>query len=356
MTHHPLDLPDVFRLASGARVHTPQDWVQRRGELRALLLDLVYGPLPPAPTATHWDFLHSAGTRSDDARLHGTSLMTGRIRFEGTDAAPFCLQIWLPQGVGPFSVLLTGDACWYYATDDVKARVLARGYALAMFNRVELAADPEAQAGWQRPASGFASHGAIAAWAWGYHRCVDVLRGMEAIRADQIAVVGHSRGGKASVLAGATDERIALTSANNSGAAGAGSFHHLGEGAEGLTDIVTAFPHWFGPRLADFAGQEASLPLDLHYLKALIAPRALLTTEALGDLWANPHGTRLTYEAAREVFAWLDAEDRIALHEREGGHAHLLPDWEALLGFADRIFNKNSQKSASSLHSLLLNK
>ena len=43
----------------------------------------------------------------------------------------------------------------------------------------------------------------------------------------------------------------------------------------------------------------------------LVAPRGLLCTEALGDLWANPSGTWQAYLAAREAFQFLGAADRI---------------------------------------------
>jgi dienelactone hydrolase len=329
--------PELLRLDSGARVQTPGDWSRRRAELRGLL-DLVYGALPEAPTATHGEVLHRASLKSHDARLHGATLLTVRIRCEGSEAPAFSLQLWLPQGDGPFPVILTGDGCWYYATDEVKARLLARGYALAQFNRVELAPDPEVPDAAVRPEHGWASHGALAVWAWGYHRCVDVLQARSdalRVRPDQIVVVGHSRGGKAALLAGAADERIALTSANNSGAAGAGSFQVLGQGAEALADVVQAFPHWFGPRLAAFAGRESELPLDMHCLLALVAPRALLTTEARDDLWANPEGTHYTHQVARQAYALLGAADCLALRVRDGGHAHLPGDWLALLDFAD---------------------
>ena len=80
------------------------------------------------------------------------------------------------------------------------------------------------------------------------------------------------------------------------------------------------------------------LPFDQHTVKALIAPRALLSTEALGDLWANPKGTQQTYTAAKEVFNFLGASDRIGIVFRPGKHEQNADDWNALLDFADQQF------------------
>jgi hypothetical protein len=320
-------LQDPFIQASANRLATKEEWTAQRQHLLAPLLALQYGAMPPVPDSVHAELLHSAVVHS----LGGARLLSLRVHaaFEATTS--FGMQVWLPPGDGPWPVVLTGDACWHYATDAVKSEVLQRGYALAQFNRTELAADPPAQTAPSR-------HAAIATWAWGYHRCIDALLQLGEVKAKQITVVGHSRGGKAALLAGATDERIALTSANNSGAGGAGSYLCLGPGAETLADIVRAFPHWFSPHLAEFVGKESALPFDQHFLKALIAPRALLTTEALGDLWANPEGTWQTHLAAREVYRFLGAEQRIAIHSRAGGHEHAFADWCALLDFADAQF------------------
>jgi len=64
----------------------------------------------------------------------------------------------------------------------------------------------------------------------------------------------------------------------------------------------------------------------------------LLSTEARGDIWASPRGTRLTHEATREIYRFLGAENRIGIWYRDGGHAHTLEDWNALLDFADLQF------------------
>ena len=259
--------------------------------------------------------------------------------------------MFLPAGPTGVPVVINGDGCWHYASDEVIAAILARGMAFAQFNRVDIAADlPLGHAPDSTEASGTSGPGpaALAAWAWGFHRVIDALLPMggaegTSIDPERIAVVGHSRGGKAALLAGATDERIALTSANNSGAGGAGSFRQQDAGAETLAELCRAFPHWCAPGLADFAGREAELPFDQHFLKALIAPRALLTTEALGDAWANPGGSWRTHLAAQEAYALLGVPDRIAMSCRAGTHAHTPDDWIRLLDFADWLFRGSAR-------------
>lgn len=330
------DLPDLFLRADGTRVGTAGEWRRHRRELRAAIVDIEYGGLPAAPAQTRWEELHTAVVRRwGDARLiSGRVIAEFERPFEPFD---FMMQLLAPPGDGPFPVVLTGDACWRYATDAVAKEVLRRGNVLAQFNRVEIAADTPRH---QRTSGLYAASpdtgfGALAAWAWGFHRCVDALIDLECVDPGRIAVVGHSRGGKAALLAGATDERIALTSANGSGAGGAGCFRWQGDGAETLADLLRVFPYWFGPRLRDYVGRDAELPFDQHVLKALIAPRALLTTEGRGDAWANPGGTWQTHRAAAEAFRFLGAEEQIGIHYRRGGHDQSPADWAALLDFMD---------------------
>jgi hypothetical protein len=237
-------------------------------------------------------------------------------------------------------VLLNGDGCWRYLTDEVVMEALRRHTMIAQFNRCELAADAKSM----DRASGiyplFPDHdfGAIAAWAWGYHRCVDFLLTQKEVDAAKIAIAGHSRGGKCVLLAGATDTRIALTAPNNSGCGGAGSYYFQAPGSETLTDILGPFAYWFGPSLPAYAGRQNELPFDQHFLNALVAPRVLLTTEALGDLWANPVGTFHTHAAAKPVYALLGAADNIGVVYREGVHQHGLADWVTVLECMDWHF------------------
>lgn len=327
------ELPDPFRCGDGTRVRTRAQWQRRRREIRDLIVDLEYGGLPPTPAETRGEELHTSTVK----QLGGARFVSCRVVTGPDRPFSFLLYLLIPPGDGPFPVVLTGDACWRYVTDKVAAEVLRRGYILAQFNRVEIVPDvynSDRAAGLYRiyPEG---TYGALAAWAWGYHRCVDVLVGMHSVDASRIAVIGHSRGGKTALLAGATDERIALTNANNSGAGGAGCYRCQGTGSETLAALISAIPYWFGPRLKEFVNREKELPFDQHFLKSLIAPRSLLTTEALGDLWANPIGTWQTHLAAREVYRFLGVEECIGIWFRDGEHDHGETDWKAFLDFMD---------------------
>lgn len=327
-------LPPLLTLNSGQSVETAAQWQVRRTELLALASRYVYGDLPPM-LPVEGVLLHQAVHR----RVRGALIQSWRFSSKGQALMP--LRILLPAGPGPFPALVCGDACWAYATDAVQRAVLQRGVALVLFNRVDVMSDVPGTLAMQtrcEALQGF-DGAAVAAWAWSYHRVVDVLLTMACIRPDQIAVVGHSRGGKAALLAGATDERIGLTSANNSGAGGAGCWRFLGPGAESLKDISSQFPAWFSPVLGSYADRVEQLPFDQHMLKALIAPRYLLTTEALGDRWANPQGSQLTHDAALPAYRLLNASDRIAITFRQGRHAHTPADWASVLAHMQGVFD-----------------
>ena len=93
-----------------------------------------------------------------------------------------------------------------------------------------------------------------------------------------------------------------------------------------------------------FIDKENLLPFDQHSLKACVAPRLLLTTEALGDLWANPSGSWQSHRAAQEVYRFLGVESNIGFWYRPGDHFQGLDDWRALLEYADWHFFGNEPK------------
>jgi hypothetical protein len=332
MTDH--DLPDLFRFDDGTRVRDGEDWTRRRQEIAEALIPIEYGKIPPGPAATTATLICS----STAERFESATFQQFRVTIAQDVSFGFRLDLLVPRGDGPFPAIIYGDGCWRYLTDEITREILARGNILAQFSRVEIVADCETRRpdGLHLVFSG--DYGALTAWAWGYHRVVDILVALPEVNPTQIAIAGHSRGGKTTLLAGATDERIALVHANQSGCGGAGCFRWQAPGSETLGDILKNFPHWFAPGLKDFIGREETLPFDQHSLKAMVAPRPLLTTESLDDPWANPEGTWQSHRAAREVYGFLGAEENIEIQFRHGPHDHALVDWVALLDFMDVHF------------------
>ena len=193
--------------------------------------------------------------------------------------------------------------------------------------------------------------GSIATWSWGLSRMLDYLQTLESVNPNQIGVIGHSRLGKTSLWAGATDSRFAIVISNDSGCGGAAlSRRQFGET---VRRINTSFPHWFCDKFQDYNGNEAALPIDQHMLIALIAPRPVYIASASEDLWADPVGEFLSGRFAQPVYdlyglAGLGINtrpkpnqpvgDHVAYHLREGKHNLLEYDWRQYIAFAKRHY------------------
>jgi hypothetical protein len=335
------ELPDPFIGLNGGRVAAPGEWPAQAAAWREMVVDLEYGGLPPRPDAVEVETLcHSAVRRWPGA----PRFWSFRVHCRGGERPfSFGAKILFPAAAGPFPAIINGDGCWWYLSEDIARRVVESGCALVMFNRTEMAEDlgyadvPDRQkrsGGLYDVYPGLA-FGALSAWAWGYHRCLDLLGELPFVDRGRVAVTGHSRGGKTVLLAGATDERIALVNDNASCAAGAAAFRYVGHGGETL-NIINSFPSWFGPGLRPYLGREEAIPFDQHCLLAAIAPRLLLLTYALDDRWSNPEGMVQCAWAAGEVYRFLGVPGNIAFHLRAGAHQHAPEDWEVLLDFIGR--------------------
>lgn len=242
----------------------------------------------------------------------------------------------------------------YIATPPVE-EILARGYAIATIFPGEFVPD-ERKAGLAALAAlspGLAQDkerwGAIAAWAWGFSLMIDALAGDGDLDTDEFIAWGHSRYGKAALLAAAFDDRISGVIAHQSGTGGA-SLNRRKKG-ESVKAITTSYPHWFARAYADFAGREADMRVDQHHLLALIAPRPVLLGNARRDVWSDPNGAFRAAMGADAVYdlmgsgglqqdrldIWRPASD-LAFWIRPGTHGIVKEDWPAFLEFLDAHF------------------
>ncbi len=95
------------------------------------------------------------------------------------------------------------------------------------------------------------------------------------------------------------------------------------------------------------------MPVDMHMLMALIAPRALYVASAADDLWADPRGSYLSLFNSLPVYNLLKIKSSLppempplnkpvtsgktGYHIRDGVHNMLLKDWNWFMDFADMV-------------------
>ena len=186
--------------------------------------------------------------------------------------------------------------------------------------------------------------GALAGWAALTSAVRRLLKEDERIGGAPIVAWGHSRHGKAALLAAAFDQGFAGVIAHQSGRFGASLTH--GASGEGPAQIARAYPHWFCARFHSETLRRRSHDIDQHHLLALIAPRPILLGNGRRDFWADPEGAFLAARAASEAFTPFgqpgllqlepsrpDLAGGIAVFTRAGGHGVNGADWCYFLDF-----------------------
>ena len=385
--HTPL-LPDALGVfESDAPVLSAHDWVERRAPiLRAAFQRLVYGELPPAtPPVIAARRVIDAQAFDGAARIEewllDVPLRVEHVRFHAIVITPNGARTPPPVVIATNFCGNRAALAGRYKTIDRPAWTPARcrtplqqwttetlhgadiiappfdtltraGYAVVTFFPGEIVEDDfkrshAALAAFAADLEGRDTRtGALAAWAWGYSRAIDAVSADPSFDAKRIALWGHSRFGKAALLAAAFDPRASAVIANQSGTFGA-ALSRKSRG-ESLRAVTSSFPYWFTPSVQQYAQRPEDLPLDQHLLIALIAPRPILLGGARLDRWSDPAGAFAAAEAAGPVyrlfgregieqatFSKVNLNAGIAAYMRPGGHGVRPRDWRETIAFLD---------------------
>jgi len=246
-----------------------------------------------------------------------------------------------------------------------QSQVLARGWGYASLDPGSIQADNGAgltlgiiglcNKGQPRKADDW---GALRAWAWGASRAIDYFETDKAVDAKHIAIEGHSRYGKAAIVALAYDPRMWTGYISSSGEGGA-KLHRRNWGE--IIENVAAVDeyHWMAGNFLKYAGplNWNDLPVDSHELVAMIAPRPVFLSagnggydvEPGGDSWVDAKGTFLAGAGAGAVYRLLGRKDLgtsefpkietliatgdVAFRQHSSGHTDQ-PNWPYFLDFA----------------------
>ncbi|KAI9661565.1 MAG: hypothetical protein M1821_008803 [Bathelium mastoideum] len=306
-------LPNPFEFLNDSEVTSQADWQCRSAQIRALFQEYELGEKPPAPSEFTPTFANNALTITAGTGQN-TINFSVPITYPTNGTAPYpaiivydAASIPIPSNVA----VLTLDIDNIAQQNDQSSRGVGLFYDLYGTN---------------------ATAGALMAWAWAVSRVIDGLEALPAakINTEKLAVTGCSRNGKGALVAGAFDERIALTIPQESGSGGDACWRtsramlvNRNLATQTANEIVQENV-WFSTAFDPFAATNYTvglLPVDHHELAGLVAPRGLYSTSNVGFLWLGDWSNYECMTAANKIYQALGAPDHQGFSQ-DGPHDH----------------------------------
>ena len=305
-------LPDPFAWADGSGRSTDfKDWKRHRFEIAHQLQHYELGMKPVTPRD------------SIEATLNNDTLRV--IVHENGEVLLLTAPIKYPEGNGPFPAIIgigrSTGALPEQLFDKRKIAQITFDFTQVMSHTQKRGNEPI-----NRLYPEQTEMGSYCAWSWGISRLIDGLEKVEKksrIDLSHLAISGCSFAGKMALFAGAFDERIALTIAQEPGGGGVNAWR-VSETLENVETLGRTNYAWFLESMRQFAGKNVNrLPIDHHELAALIAPRALLVLGNTDYEWLAEESNYVSCQAARMVWKAFGIEDRMGF-SIQGGHMHCM--------------------------------
>jgi hypothetical protein len=387
------NLPDPLMLKKGQKVTTAAMWWNRR---RAEIVEdfdrEIYGRVPKDTPKVNWEVTDTTMETNGSMPVI-TKKLTGHTDNLSYTNIAVKIQLTLStpaNATGPVPVIMQfgfagfgrrgrgglggtngfggrgfgggfggGGPTW-------QQQVLAKGWGYAVITPNSIQADNGAgltqgiiglmNKGQSRKADDW---GALRAWAWGASRALDYFETDKTVDVRRVGLEGHSRYGKAAIVAMAYDQRFAIAYVSSSGEGGAKL--HRRDWGEIVENVAGSGEyHWMAGNFIKYAGplNWNDLPVDAHELIALCAPRPVFISGGAtnGDAWVDAKGMFMA-AAAGPVYTLLGKKDmgtteyppietalidgEVAFRQHSGGHTDA-PNWPTFLKFAERYFEKPS--------------
>lgn len=428
---------DDLKMKNGTPITTPaQWWAARRPEIFEATQEELYGRIPDASRwpGISWTVANaSPATGTTNGVAWKGYTVTGTILTTATAEVPAANGTWtMPSGSSfvPFTprnlprltfnvripqtasaanpvgmiVVFGSNATFQYTAQ--------YGYGVAGYSNTQLqpdsgnASNPAGpalssyiiglinQGNWRAPND----WGSLAAWSWGISRFIDYLEASGGaymgVNPKRLGVEGHSRNGKAALVAGAYEPRILATWASSAGSLGTAPYRrHYGQ--ELANSVWDQEYHWMAGNFMKWATQmtpdgvlgtvetntdgdgnpvlpaigrgtylptkKALMSIEAHSVASLVAPRALMITGGNnGDDWQDPYGMFLTARDTAPVYNLLgrrgliltngvskpevnvdNIEGHVSYRYHQGGHSDTF-DWPTFAKFAAKFFNDNT--------------
>ncbi len=377
---------DLLKMNNGTVITTEdQWWNERRPELLKDVQEQLWGVIPPDSILPDVTWIVSDTLIRSGFSAYRQKIITGNIDVSGypavRDTPKIAAYLRIPafaSGPVPVFIIFSPFGAGYgfgnfnlFFLDNYWNIIGPKGYGVCIIDPTMLQPDNGrfltsyliglcSQGNWRKPTD----WGTLAAWSWGVSRLVDYFETDPDVNADQLGLSGHSRYGKATLVAMAYDERIAFAFPSCSGSLGTKmNRRHWGQDLENSSWdqeyhwTAGNFFKWMGPLNPDryLPRKIENCPVDAHSLLSLCAPRPVFINGGNGDTWTDPYGMYLTCVGATPVYELLGVDGvimndakpqldaayisgQIAYRYHDGGHTDV-PDWPAVLEFADKYFD-----------------